>query len=185
MDPVAIGFATTGATVLLTVILFGLDRYLRRRASQQEVRRQLMMRVLDTFELATRSLVRPAFVQAWTNVDVEYAMLLPRLLLDLGKRDRVIAVWLQKQVQLMQLEPSHRRALAIRGDVAVKLLQWQQLDLERSWFENEVRASPPTQPFIVPRKVKLTRLAHDGWAWAQLLAVLAAVSAMFRQATKS
>jgi len=115
MDPVAIGFATTGATLLLSVVLFGLDRAFRVRAEKREVRRQLMVRVLDTLELATRSLVRPAFVQAWTNSDVEYAMLLPRLLLlDLGKRDRSIASWVHRRVQMMQLQPSPKAALVVQ-----------------------------------------------------------------------
>lgn len=184
MDPVAIGFATTGATLLLTGVLFTLDRYFRARAERRELRRKLMVRVLDTLELATRSLVRPAFVQAWTNSDVEYAMLLPRLLLDLGKRDRVIAVWVLRQVQLMQLEPAHKKALAIRAEVTSKLLLWHLGELKTSWFDREVARDRPARQFAVPRSTKFKRLAHDGWAWAQLFAVVAAISALVRRAIK-
>jgi hypothetical protein len=184
MDPVAIGFATTGVTLLVSVVLFTVDRSLKIRADRREVRRQLMVRVLDTLELATRSLVRPAFVQAWTNSDVEYAMLLPRLLLDLGKRDRAIAAWVHRRVQLMQLEPSRKAALVIRADVAVKLLQWQQGELKLAWFQSQLNLDRPADPFKVPQKIKLTRLAYDGWAWAQLFLFLAGTSAMIRQAVK-
>ena len=185
MDPVAIGFATTGATLLLSVVLFTLDRVLKIRADRREVRRQLMVRVLDTLELATRSLVRPAFFQAWINSDVEYAMLLPRLLLDLGKRDRAIAAWVHRRVQVMQLQPSPKAALVIRADVAGRLLQWQQGELRLAWFERQLKTDRPLTPFEVPRKIKLARLGHDGWAWAQTLLVVAVIAVMIRQAVTS
>lgn len=185
MDPVAIGFATTGVTLLVSVGLFALDRTLKIRADRREVRRQLMVRVLDTLELATRSLVRPAFVQAWTNSDVEYALLLPRLLLDLGRRDRAIAAWVHSRVQLMQLQASPKSALAIRADVAGKLLEWQQGELNLAWFEGQLGLDPPVHGFKVPLRVKIARLGHDGWAWTQLLCVVAGVAAMIRQSVKS
>ncbi len=181
MSPVAIGFATTGATLLITVILFAVDRILSRRDQRQEVRRQLMTRVLDTFELSTRSLVRPALVQLWTNSDLEYALLLPRLLLDLGDKDRVIAAWVQRQVQVMQLEPSKRKALAIRTSVGEKLLRWHHGELPRTWFEAEVQRDPARQGFTVPKTIKIRRVFYDSWEWVQLLGTSIAVGLAFRK----
>ena len=87
MNPaVAVGFAPTGATVLVTAALFSLSRVFASRAQHREIRRQLKSRVLDTLDLSTRLMVRPAFVSAWFNPQVEFALLMPRLLLDLGRK---------------------------------------------------------------------------------------------------
>ena len=184
MDPVAVGFATTGATLLITVLLFALDRAIGRRAQRQEKRRQLMARVLDTLDLASRSLARPAFVKMWTNTDLEYALLGPRLLLDLGKKDRVVAAWALRQVQLMQLESSAKRALLLRASVSAKLLQWHHGELRRSWFEGELRVNKIDPDFRVPVKVKSDRMMRDAWSWAQLLGLVVAFAFMIREVVR-
>lgn len=120
----AIGFATTTATLLVTVMLFAVDRALIRRAERAERRRQLVERVLDTFDGSTRAVTRPAFGKAWTNPEIEYALLMPRLLLDLGPKDRVLAPWMQPQVQLMHLVVSRKEKTLLRAKVVDALLQW-------------------------------------------------------------
>lgn len=184
MDPASIGFATTGTTLLITVSLFALDRVLGRRAVRQEKRRQLMVRVLDTLDLASRSLARPAFVQMWTNSDLEYALLGPRLLLDLGKKDRVVAAWVLHQIQLMQLEASAKRALVLRASVSARLLQWHHGELRRSWFDGELRVSGIDPDFRVPMKVRSERMMRDAWSWAQLTGVVVAFAFTLREVVR-
>lgn len=178
----AIGFATTGATLLVTVGLFILDRALARRRERREVRRLLVMRVLDAFDASTRLLLRPAFVQAWSNSDVEYALLTPRLLLDLNGNDRWIVPWLQRQIQRMQLGVSKKERIAIRAMVADRLIQWHSGAIKPAWFSEQLAKDPVATDFAVPRVVKLKQFGRDSWAWAQLFGVLAGVALVIRQA---
>jgi hypothetical protein len=177
-----IGFATTSATLLVTIILFAVDRLLTRRAEGTERRRQLVERVLDTFDRSTRALIRPAFVQVWTNAEVEYTLLLPRLLLEVAPKDRVIARWMHRQVQHMQLAVTRTEKVLRRARVAEALTQWHLGEVDNKWFEEQLKSDPLDPVFRVPRRTMARRLARDGWAWVQLFALLAAIAAMLRQA---
>lgn len=178
----AIGFATTGATLLLTIGLFILDRVLARRRERQEVRRSLVTRVLDTFDASTRRLLRPAFVQAWSNSEVEYALLTPRLLLDLNGRDRLIVPWLQRQIQHMQLSISKKDRMAVRAMVMDRLLQWQAGRIKPNWFGQQLAIDPVQKDFSIPGTIKLKQYGRDSWAWVELFGFLAGVSVLIRQA---
>lgn len=178
----AIGFATTGATLFVTIGLFILDRALARRRERREVQRLLVTRVLDAFDASTRRLLRPAFVQAWSNSEVEYALLAPRLLLDLRGRDRWIVLWLQRQIQHMQLSATKKERIAIRGTVTERLLQWHAGQIKPSWFSDQVAQDAVVKDFAVPFSVKLRQFGYDSWEWAQLFALLAGVAYMIRQA---
>ena len=155
----AIGFATTGATLFVTIGLFILDRSLARRRERREVRRLLVTRVLDAFDASTRQLLRPVFVQAWSNSDVEYALLTPRLLLDLNGSDRWIVPWLQRQIQHMQLSVTKKERIAIRAMVADRLLQWHLGAIKPPWFVDQLAKDPVAKNFAVPHTVKLRQSA--------------------------
>ncbi|WBU36705.1 hypothetical protein [Homoserinibacter sp. YIM 151385] len=175
-----IGFATTGATLLVTVGLFAWDRAASRASAKRELKRQLVARVLDAFESSTRSLIRPAFVQAWTNAELEYTLLLPRLLLDLNGRDRFIALWMHRQIQLMRLAVTKRERVAARAVVAERLIEWNAGTRKSAWFAQQVREDPPSSRFAVPTPTRIRQFSRDSWAWAQLLAAMAAVGVLIK-----
>jgi hypothetical protein len=177
----AIGFATTGATLLVTVGLFILDRVLARKRERREVRRLLVVRVLDAFDASTRNLIRPAFVQAWSNSEVEYTLLTPRLLLDLEGEDRWIVPWLQRQIQLMQLSVTKVERVTSRAMVADRLIQWHSGAIKASWFKDELAKDPVATDFRVPRSVRVKQFGRDSWGWAQVFAMLAAFGLLIRQ----
>lgn len=181
---IAIGFATTGVTLLVTVVLFATDRLLTRSREKRELRRLLVARVLDTFDQSTRLLLRPAVAQLWTNGELEFTLLTPRMLLDLSKQDRVIALWMQRQVQLMQLAVRKEAKVRIRAASAEALLLWHHGERDLQWFTTQLKADPQQQPFKVPAITKAKQLGRDSWAWAQVFAVLAGVAFLIRQATK-
>ena len=178
----AIGFATTGATLFVTIGLFILDRALAQRRERREVQRLLVTRVLDAFDASTRQLLRPAFAQAWNNSEVEYALLTPRLLLDLKGGDRWIVPWLQRQIQHMQLSVTKKERIAIRAMVAERLLQWHAGVIKPSWFADQLAKDAVAKNFAVPYSVKLRQLGRDTWGWAQLFGILAGVALVIRQA---
>ena len=171
---IAIGFATTGVTLLITVGLFVIDRVLTRRAQLVELRRLLIVRVLDALDASTRSMIRPAFVTAWTNPDLEFALLAPRLYLDLEQSDRAVAGWVQRQVQKMQLARGAREALMIRARVADHLIRWHLDELSTSDFTKMNLEDPFVREFSVPLKTKLGRMSRETWRWAQFFGVVAA-----------
>lgn len=177
----AIGFATTGATLLVTVGLFVLDRVLARKRERREVRRLLVVRVLDAFDASTRNLIRPAFVQAWSNNEIEYLLLTPRLLLDLSGQDQWIVPWLQRQVQLMQLSVTKTERMATRANVADRLLQWHSGSIGAGWFAEKVTRDPVAKDFRVPGSTKLKQFGRDSWGWAQVFAIIAAFGLLIRQ----
>ncbi|MCU1584533.1 MAG: hypothetical protein JWM49_1089 [Microbacteriaceae bacterium] len=143
-----------------------------------------MVRVLDTLDALIRFMIRPAFVSVWTNPQIEYTLLMPRLLLDLGREDRMLAAWVQRQIQLMQLATSKKEAVRIRASVAEKLLGWHLGEINTAWFADQVRNDPAAVKLEIPLRAKAKQLSNDAWAWAQLFAALAAVGLMFRQVFK-
>jgi hypothetical protein len=177
---IAIGFATTGLTLLVTVSLFAIDRILTRRAQLVEVRRLLIVRVLDALDASTRSMIRPAFVTAWSNPDLEFALLTPRLYLDLEQSDRAVAAWVQRQVQRMQLAGSGRKALLIRAGVADHLIRWHLGEMDTSDFAAMNLRDPMVAGFRVPLKTKLGRMLRESWRWAQFFGVAAAGAFAFK-----
>ncbi len=177
----AIGFATTGATLFVTVGLFILDRILARMRARREVKRLLVVRVLDAFDASTRNLVRPAFLQSLNNSEVEYALLTPRLLLDLGGKDRWIVPWLQRQIQLMQLSVTKLERMAVRATVAERLIQWHSGAISPAWFAAELTRDPVAENFRVPRSTKLKQFGRDSWGWTQLLGLLSGIGLLIRQ----
>jgi hypothetical protein len=180
-----IGFASTGITLLVTVILFAIDRVSLRRREVREARRQLVARVLDALDLSARALARPAFTHMWTNPDVEYALVIPRLLLELDRKDRVVASWLQRQTQLMLREPSKRKALAIRAEAAGRFVEWHQGERRLSWFREELKRDPVELQFKVGAAVRAKRLLLDSWSLTQWLGVLAGLLKVLQSAVRS
>jgi hypothetical protein len=177
---IAIGSATTGLTLLVTVSLFAIDRVLTRRAQLIEVRRLLIVRVLDALDASTRSMIRPAFVTAWNNPDLEFALLAPRLYLDLEQSDRAVAMWVQRQVQRMQLAAGGREALLIRATVADHLIRWHLGEIDTSDFTEMNLRDPMARDFRVPWNTKLRRMSRDSWRWTQFFGVAAAGAFAFR-----
>lgn len=181
MDPALyIGFATTGATLFVTVVLFAWDRLSTRARAKRELKRQLVARVIDTFDASTRSLIRPAFMQAWTNAELEYTLLLPRLLLDLNGRDRFVALWMHRQIQLMRLAVTKSERVTARASVVERLLEWNEGTRKSGWFAQQVRDDPPRAEFSVPARTRLRQFSRDSWAWAQLFAAVAALGYLIK-----
>lgn len=178
---IAVGFATTGATLLVTVVLFAIDRCLQRKSAREAARREMVARVLRTFEGSMRTLARPVLVRAWQNPDLEFTLLIPRLLVDLPSRDRVIAKWLLRQVQLMRLAVTTRERVAIGAHVGQSLVRWQHREIKARWFTEQLATDPLATDFRVPTRTRVRQVTRDSWAWAQLLGLLAAVGMISRQ----
>ena len=128
------------------------------------------------------TLKHPGFHAA---VDLEFNLLTPRLLLELGHKDRVIALWLQRQIQRMQLTVSRTDRVKISVAVAESLIMWHHRDRDAGWFRDQLLADPVAKSFAVPKRIKLRQVLSGSLSWMQIFMVPGGLAAIVRQATKA
>jgi hypothetical protein len=142
--------------IAVTLILAALGAHRRRQHDASQRRRAVVIRVLDTLEATVR---RHASLRGWflPAAEIDWALIYPRLFLELDTRDQAIAGWMWRQVQLMLLEPDGQKQITIASRIGGQVLAWQQNTITAEWFEHELAADPIQQPFIVPKRVQLRR----------------------------
>lgn len=182
MEAALIAFATTAATLSVTVVLALLEFRRRRREAVQSRREQIVGRVLDTLERATRAASRAPIVGWWAPNELEYALLLPRLLAELPEQDNAVATWVARRIQHLQAATSRRKQVEIGADVAAKVVQWGRYDIDTAWFAEQLRGDPWVRGQRPPLAARWLRSLRDG---LQLIpaALLLAFGAVAFQAT--
>jgi hypothetical protein len=141
-------------------------------------------RVLDAFDASTRQLLRPVFVQAWSNSDVEYALTHPTAPAGSKRRRSMDRAWLQRQIQHMRLSVTKKERIVIRAMVADRLLQWHVGAIKPSWFADQLE-DPVAKSFAVPHSIKLKQFGRDSWGWAQVFGMLAVPLSSFGRRSPS
>lgn len=184
MTDSTIGFTATGITLLVTVTLFCIEWIRRWVAGNRSARHALVARVIDALDKVVRSYVHAPFSQFWTSADAEYVLLIPRLLLELPSKDRAIAAWAARRIQVMQSQTSDKESLAVAANIAEELVKWDHRERKRDWFESELKADPYVANFKVPARARATRLTRSGWSWFQISAMGAVVVLVGRAALK-
>jgi hypothetical protein len=101
--PLSIALFTTAATLVVTIVLFILEWRRRVQNSRVESRRLAISRVIDAVEAASRATTTPLHPRA--GGELELALAVPRLLLDIAPKDRAVAQWTTRKIQLMALAP--------------------------------------------------------------------------------
>lgn len=177
-----IALFTTAATVAVAIGIFAAERIFAQKEAKVHARRNLTARVMETFDQSVRAIARPAFVRFWVNPDLEFALLTTRVLIDLPTKDRVIARWMQRQVQLMQLATTNFERIQIRAKVGEAMLRWQHREIGPMWFKDQIRLDPPVSDFKVPIGLKLKQQLAEAWRWAETLTLLPAIAFMIQQA---
>jgi hypothetical protein len=81
----------------------------------------------------------------------------------------------------MQLTVKKDEKIAQRAKVAEALLRWHLGEVDNEWFEDQLKSDPVDRNFRVSRRIKARRFIREGWAWAQLFAILAGFAAALRQ----
>ena len=142
--------------IAVTLILAVLGARRRRRDTAAERRRAVVVRVLDSLEATVR---HRTSISGWflPQTGLEWALVYPRLLLELDRRDQAIAGWLWRQVQRILVEPNEQEQVAIASRIGAQVLAWQQDRINAAWFEAELQADPVQDPFVVPRRVQRAR----------------------------
>ena len=146
-------------TALVTIILFGIEGFRRLRSDRLAARRDVVSRVLDVVDSATQRLSKPQWARLWGSAELDFALVLPRLLLELDKKDRPVAEWALREMQKMQLASTEKGSLRIGIAIGTTLIGWHHGEVERKWFAEQIRMEPPIADFRVPTATKLKRLA--------------------------
>lgn len=141
---IALIAAVLGAFV--ATITFVVGRILDIRRAREDSRRATLTRLLDVVENSIRRQTRPDFLKTWSpTVELEYALFLQRLVLELPKDEHVVAVWVWRQIELMQSELTeaavNRKGLAI----SERLIAWHHGDVATKWFDEQVKVDPPVR----------------------------------------
>lgn len=133
-------------SVVVTVLLFTLSQSFLVRTSRRAAKAALVQSVLDALGQVARTHARPAIARMWTKPEIEYALLVPQLLVGLAKRDRVLALWTHGRVQDMLAAATQSEVVRIASDISGKLADWQLGERDRMWFAQEVKDHTPKPP---------------------------------------
>jgi len=165
-------------SVLVTVGLFVITQVMLVRSAHRAARASMVENVLTALERVARMHSRPVFVRFWTKPEIEYALLIPRLLVGLRRRDRMIAVWAQTRVNAMLAAKTQGEVVVIASDLSGKISEWYLGQRSRGWFEQEVKDHQP-------KKNRTARRQFNTSAHAVLLVLLACGCAVLPSAVGS
>jgi hypothetical protein len=157
MDWTAAGVIVTALALIVTIVIFGIQSARARQATIEANRRALVGRVIDSVEKAARAHVRFPFGHVRSSVEFEFAIVLPRLLVELNKDERPVAYWVGEKVQRMQAASLAKDTIPIAFEVALKLASWHSGDIKTSWFSEQLSESPMRSDFRTPRRVRFAR----------------------------
>jgi len=90
--------AVTGVVAVLavvtTLVIFIIESRRRAAEEREKVRSEAISRVLDAMETSIRrNQGTLSSLRFWAHPDLEYALVIPRLVHDLGPKDSLIVVW--------------------------------------------------------------------------------------------
>ena len=162
MEAALIAFATTAATLSVTIMLALLELRRRRRDAAEVRRTQIVGRVLDTLERGTRAAARAPIAGWWSPNELEYALLLPRLLAELPPGDESVATWVARRVQHLQAATSRKSQIQIGADVATRILEWGRREIDVAWFTEQLKVDPWVRGVRPPRRARWARALKDG-----------------------
>jgi len=180
MDWTAVGVIVTGLGLIVTILLFGIESRRARRAAVEANRRALVGRVIVSVEKAARAHSRFPFGHVLNNAEFEFAVALPRLLVELNPDEQPVALWVGKQMELMQGAPRAKDATRIAYAVAFKLADWHSGRTSIAWFSEQVRLSPINPSFRAPLLTTLSRRLRFSLEVAKVTVVIASLVLAFR-----
>jgi hypothetical protein len=133
---------------------WGFTQWRLGRAVKRESRRQLVSRVLDVVDALVKQRTLPVLLIAWRRKEIDLALLQTRLVLDLPKKDQVIAKWVWAQTERLVIAKDEsevtRRAIAIGGALSL----WHQGFCKRKWFKGQLALEPVIEELKISAAAK-------------------------------
>lgn len=165
-------------SVVVTVALFAMTQLLLMRSARQDARASAVDAALTALERVARTHSRPVVVRLWTKPELEYALLVPRLLVGLRPKERIVAVWARTRVQAMAAAKTQGEVVLIASDLSAMVSEWYLGQRDAAWFRQEVKDHQPSRS-------RATRRAFNTSTQVVALVLLAAVSAVLPAAVGS
>jgi hypothetical protein len=165
----AVSAAISASAVVVTLILFMLQSRRRTVEARRQIRHDAISRVLSAMELTVRRQRIPLL--SWMgSPELDYALVLPRLLHELDHKDEAVGQWVLRQTQSMMSAPSDRTSQAIGVATSLKLVEWDRGKVGTAWFAAQVGKPSELNTFKVTAKQRARRrssqagTAFVGWA---------------------
>ena len=175
--------AVTGVAASLAVAvalgLFIIESRRSAREARERVRRDAISRVLDSMETSIRrNRGILSALRFWAHPDLEYALVIPRLVHNLGPRDSLIVMWAIGQNQAMLAATSDKLAAKIGREMCLKIVEWGQGRVSDDWLKLSLAKHPVEENFRVPRPAQAVRMisrTKDSMLSFSVLSILAIV----------
>lgn len=145
--------------VAVTLVLFIIESRRRAVEGREKVRREAISRVLGAMESSIRrnqGILNS--LRFWAHPDLEYALVIPRLVHDLGPKDSLIVMWAIGQTQAMLLATSDKSAAKIGREMCLKIVEWGQGRVNDDWLKSELAIRPTQTNFRLPWKIQVLRM---------------------------
>ena len=161
----AVSGVAAAVAVTVTLVVFIVEIHRRAVQERESIRRAAISRVLDAMEASSRR--NQGFLSSlrfWAHPDLEYALILPRLIHDLGPKDSLIVMWAAGQTQAMLGATSDKSAAKIGREMCLKIVEWGSGTVTDAWLSNALDIRPASGEFLVPRRSQVLRMLSRTWA---------------------
>ncbi len=137
IDWTATTAVVSAVAVVVTLILFMLQSHRRTIDARRQARHDAISRVLSAMETTVKRQSVPLL--SWMgSSEIDYALVLPRLLHELEAKDEPVAQWVLKQTQAMRSAPTDKAAHSIGVAMSLKLVEWDPGNVTMAWFVEQV-----------------------------------------------
>lgn len=177
IDWAAVASVVAALAVAVTLVLFIVESSRRAVEDREKVRREAISGVLRAMETSIRrNQGILSSLRFWAHPDLEYALVIPRLVHDLGPKDSLIVMWAIGQTQAMLSATSDKSAAKIGREMCLKIVEWGQGRLTDDWLKSELVDDPVRVDFRVPWRAQFLRMVSrtkDSLISSGVLSILA------------
>ena len=169
IDWTAVTAVISAFAVIVTLILFMLQSHRRTMDARRQARHDAISRVLSAME-ATVKRQRIPLLSWMGSSEIDYALVVPRLLHELDPKDEAVGQWVLQQTQSMMSAPTDRAAQSIGVAMSLKLVEWDRGSVDTAWFATQVGEPSGLGAVKVTTKQRARRwsskagTAFGGWA---------------------
>ncbi|MCC6856077.1 MAG: hypothetical protein IT189_08460 [Microbacteriaceae bacterium] len=165
---------SASVTAIVAVVLFFMESRRRAKEARQASRRDAIRLALDAMDGVTRRAQRLVILRLWTQPELEFALVVPRLLVSLEPQEIAVAKWALRQVSLMGAARSDQEVVRIGVAMTLTLTEWESGLKPTAWFGKEVEngRGPQRSGRVIRRLSAGGRL---GFEFAVLLVAAASI----------
>lgn len=171
IDWTAVTAVISASAVVVTLIIFMLQSRRRTVEARRQARHDAISRVLSAMEATVKRQRVPLLLWMGSS-EIDYALVVPRLLHELDQKDEAVGQWVLKQTQSMMSAPTDRASQVIGIATSLKLVEWDRGRVKTAWFVTQVGNPSGLATFKLTTKQRTRRgTSRAGKAFAGWVAV--------------